>query len=114
MEKHLSKSAMMSTILDAFYESCANRLKEIHTSPEVFIFAGKCFKGQDFKDKFLVQASEICAEHAIPFEVQASFVHADTESADFERSAQAAAGLFDRNFNSGSADSVNIYLSSCA
>ena len=75
-----------------------------HTSTEIFIFAGKCFKEQDFKDKFLVQAAEICAERAVPFEVQASFVRADTESADFERSAQAAAGLFDRSFNSVGSD----------
>ena len=92
------------TILDTFYESCANRLKDIHTSTEIFIFAGKCFEEQDFKEKCLVGAAAICAEHAIPFEVQASFVHADTESADFERSAQAAAGLFNRSFNSVGSD----------
>ena len=89
------------TILDTFYESCANRLKEIHTAPEIFTFAGKCFKDKDFKEKILVQASEICTEHAISFEVQKSFVHAESETADFERSARAAAGLFECNLASG-------------
>ena len=82
------------TILDTFYDSCASRLKDLHTSPDIFAFGAKCFKDQDFKEKFLVQAVEICTRHAIPIEVQSSFVHATSEAADFEQSAQAAAGLF--------------------
>ncbi len=81
-------------ILDTFYESCANRLKDFHTSLEIFTFASKCFRDQDFREKFVAQAAEVCARNSIPFETQVSFVHATAEAADFERSAQAAAGQF--------------------
>ena len=88
-------------ILDTFYESCENRLKDFHTSPDIFAFATKCFKDLDFKEKFVAQAVEICTRHAIPFEVQTSFVHATAGTADFEKSAQAAAGLFNYSLASG-------------
>ena len=58
-------------------------------------------KHLDFKEKFVAQAVEICTRHAIPFEVQTSFVHATAETADFEKSAQAAAGLFNYSLASG-------------
>ena len=35
-------------ILDTFYESCENRLKDLHTSPDIFAFATKCFKALRF------------------------------------------------------------------
>ena len=88
-------------ILDTFYESCENRLKDLHTSPDIFAFATKCFKDLDFKEKFVAQAVEICTRHTIPFEVQTSFVRATAETADFEKSAQAAAGLFNYSLASG-------------
>ena len=88
-------------ILGTFYESCENRLKDLHTTPDIFTFATKCFKDSDFKEKFFAQAAEICTKHAIPFEVQTSFVHATAETADFERSAQAAAGLFKHSLAGG-------------
>ena len=80
-------------ILSIAHLACSNRLRELHSVPEIFGFASKCLREKDWKTRFLAEATSICSENSIPFAEQVAFVNATAEAPDFERSLQITLGF---------------------
>ena len=80
-------------ILLTAHRACSNRLRELHSVPEIFGFASKCLREKDWKTRFISEAASICSENSISFAEQVAFVNATTEAPDFERSLQSTLGF---------------------
>ena len=88
-----SRTSFVS-ILRTCYQACESRAQSLHTVGELYQFASKCLREKEWKEKFVCQGAAICSENCIPFAVQESFVHAQTEAPDFEKSLTASLGGF--------------------
>ena len=81
-------------ILRTSFSACETRAQSLHSVPEIYKFASKCLREKEWKEKFVCQGAEICAANCIAFSVQESFVHAETEAPDFEKSLDVSLGGF--------------------